>query len=99
MSDHLCQSAVSWFFFRRGNCAPVKTSRSLGGWRYNILFQLCAAFVNLQFHLTGALTAVGALMTLIDFTLSNARRFYSSMGNRLAVKGLIKEICEVIVVE
>ena len=34
-----------------------------------------------------ALTAVGALMTLIDFTLSNARRFYSSMGNRLAVKG------------
>ena len=27
-------------------------------------------------------------MTLIDFTLSNARRFYSSMGNPLAVKGL-----------
>ena len=26
-------------------------------------------------------------MTLIDFTLSKARRFYSSMGNRLAVKG------------
>ena len=25
------------------------------------------------------LTAVGALMTLIDFTLSNARRFYSSI--------------------
>ena len=36
-----------------------------------------------------ALTAVGALMALIDFTLSNARRFYSSMGNPLAVKGLI----------
>ena len=35
-----------------------------------------------------ALTAVGALMTLIDFTLSNAREFYSSMGNPLAVKGL-----------
>ena len=35
-----------------------------------------------------ALTAVGALMTLIDLTLSNARRFYSSMGNPLAVKGL-----------
>ena len=30
-------------------------------------------------------------MTLIDFTLSNARRFYSSMGNPLAVKGLDKE--------
>ena len=27
-------------------------------------------------------------MTLIDFTLSNARRFYSSMGNPLAAKGL-----------
>ena len=25
--------------------------------------------------------SVSALMTLIDFTLSNARRFYSSMGN------------------
>ena len=37
-----------------------------------------------------ALTTVGALMTLIDFTLSNARRFYSSMGNPLAAKGLIQ---------
>ena len=27
-------------------------------------------------------------MTLADFILSNTRRFYSSMGNRLAVKGL-----------
>mgnify|MGYP000073152637 CR=1 FL=1 len=35
-----------------------------------------------------SLTAVGALMTLIDVTLSNARGFYSSMGNPLAVKGL-----------
>ena len=33
---------------------------------------------------TNALTAVGAHMKLIDFTLSNARRFYSSMGNPLA---------------
>ena len=39
-------------------------------------------------RMLNALTAVGALMTLIDFTLSNVRRFYSSMGNRLAVKGL-----------
>ena len=37
-----------------------------------------------------ALTTVGALMTLIDFTLSNARRFYSSMENPLAVNGLMK---------
>ena len=35
-----------------------------------------------------ALTALGALRALIDFTLSNARRFYSSMGNPLPVKGL-----------
>ena len=28
-------------------------------------------------------------MTLIDFTLSNAGRFYSSMGNPLTVKGLM----------
>ena len=27
-------------------------------------------------------------MALIDFTLSNARRFYSSMGNPLGWKGL-----------
>ena len=30
-------------------------------------------------------------MTLIDFTLSNARLFYSSMGNPLVVKGLTQE--------
>ena len=51
-----------------------------------------------EFHNTGiafekegannALTAVGAFMTLIDFSLSNARRFYMSMGKLLAVKGI-----------
>ena len=34
------------------------------------------------------LTAEWALRALIDFTLSNPRRFYSSMGNPLAGKGL-----------
>ena len=34
------------------------------------------------------LTAKWALRALIDFILSNARRFYSSMGNPLAGKGL-----------
>ena len=29
-------------------------------------------------------------MALIDFTLSNARRFYWSMGNPLGWKGLMK---------
>ena len=37
------------------------------------------------------LTAEWALRALIDFTLSNARRFYSSMGNPLAEKGLSKQ--------
>ena len=35
-----------------------------------------------------AFKAVGALRILLDFTVSNARRFYSSVGNPLAVKGL-----------
>ena len=30
---------------------------------------------------------------LIDFTLSSARRFYSSKGNPLALKGLKKTCC------
>ena len=34
------------------------------------------------------LTVVGMLRALTDFNLSNARRFYSSMGNPSAVKGL-----------
>ena len=38
------------------------------------------------------LTAEWVLRALIDFTLSNARRFYSSMGNPLDGKGLIKGI-------
>ena len=33
-------------------------------------------------------------LALIDFTLSNARRFYSSMGNPLGVKGLIGTVFE-----
>ena len=33
-------------------------------------------------------------MPLIDFTLSDARRFYSSMGNPLAAKGLtVANLC------
>ena len=50
-------------------------------------------FPDKQLGLLNALTAVGALTALIDFTLSNARRFYSSMGNPLAVKGLTL-LCE-----
>ena len=42
--------------------------------------------------LINALTAVGAFMILLDFSLSNVRRFYPSMGNPLAVKGLTTKI-------
>ena len=45
---------------------------------YNVFLKLMNIFV---FIVVNALTAVGALMTLIDFTLSNARQFYSLMGN------------------
>ena len=38
------------------------------------------------------LTAEWALRALIDFTLSNARAFYSSMGNPLAGEGLNKTV-------
>ena len=34
-------------------------------------------------YLFSPFRSLGALMTLIGFTLSNARRFYSSMGNPL----------------
>ena len=43
-----------------------------------------------SFHaeILNPLTAEWALRALIDFTLSNARRFYSLMGNPLDGKGL-----------
>jgi len=46
---------------------------------------------NVQNVLINPLTAEWALKALIDFTLSNARRFYSSMGNLLDGKGLTKK--------
>ena len=36
--------------------------------------------------------SVSALMTLRDFTLSNARRFYSSLGNPSDTEGLRRTI-------
>ena len=41
----------------------------------------------LNIHISNPFISQGAHRALIDFTLSNARRFYSSMGNPLAVKG------------
>ena len=45
-------------------------------------------------QLNPLIRSIGALMTLIDSTLSNARRFYSSMGNPLDIKGLKGEAVE-----
>ena len=39
-------------------------------------------------QLNPLIRSIGALITLIDSTLSNARRFYSSMGNPSDIKGL-----------
>ena len=43
------------------------------------------------------LTAEWALRALIDFTLSNARRFYSSKGNPLDRKGLMEADCSTVI--
>ena len=47
-------------------------------------------FISISYKtfLINRLTVEWALRALIDFTLSNARRFYSSMGNALDGKGL-----------
>ena len=52
---------------------------------------LCCQPRVLTMHLINPFRSVGALMALIDFNMSNVRRFYLSMGNPLAVKGL-KEV-------
>ena len=44
--------------------------------------------LNSVFLLNPSAVSVSALMTLIDFTLSNARRFYSSTGNPSDIEGL-----------
>ena len=43
---------------------------------------------NFDIYTAAELNPFSAKAVLIDFTLSNARRFYSSKGNPLAVKGL-----------
>ena len=45
-------------------------------WKYNVIYKLLNPFTPKS--------------DLIDFTLSNARRFYSSKGDLLGVKGLIQ---------
>ena len=49
--------------------------------------------LSLAFHVFNPLTAEWVLRVRIDLTLSNARRFYSSMGNLLDGKGLSQSLC------
>ena len=74
-------------------CINLHESRVFVLWLEIMLFTLLIRF-SISFgyahHLLNPFTAVGAHRALIDFTLSNARRFYSSMGNALAAKGLMR---------
>ena len=72
----------------KGAGAPNHLKNTLAVCSYNNLYFDFDFQQLLLITLINALTAVGALVTLRDFTLSNARRFYSSMGNPLAGKGL-----------
>ena len=73
-----------------GRCAPYCRFRvSKPNKKRNPIFNNVKNYVPIN-----PLTAEWALRALIDFTLSNARRFYSSMGNPLDGKGL-KSCCVV----
>ena len=62
------------------NCTALQSS----GFKYHSGLN----FASLSLIPLNPLTGERALRALIDFTLSNARRFYSSMGNPLDRKGL-----------
>ena len=68
--------------------SPLRSRTSLSKSRNNI-FRSDNDSVKTVFN---PLTAEWALRALRDFTLSNARRFYSSMGNPLAGEGLMNAV-------
>ena len=53
-----------------------------------LCFESCGSDRYIRALYTNVLNPFSAKDVLIDFTLSNARRFYSSMGSPLALKGL-----------
>jgi len=72
----------------KNSCEIIKVIARRGNRNHTITFDShlkSTAYVN-------PLTAELALRALIDFTLSNARRFYSSRGNPLAGKGLRPDV-------
>ena len=91
---------LSWSTFRGLNFVPMISPQISGhlyllskifNWFEETFFPqhfVAVCYLVQDFVADGIITAVGALRALIDFTLSNARRFYSWMGNPLAAKGL-----------
>ena len=66
---------------------------------YNQLIVSITKCENFFKSMVNPLPAEWMLRALIDFTLSNARRFYSSMGNPLDGKGVKKKINNLIIVK
>ena len=87
--ENLPRSKVTFLlYFVRANEASWLRCLILNYFRISFFFKFYNSITSSLLLDFNALTVVGALMTLIDFTQSDARRFYSSMGNRLALKGL-----------
>ena len=88
-----CRPSKSWAFHLwkvRGNFTGLYRNDVIGEeivWAVRAVRQIGEQ----QFRETNPSVSVSALMTLIDFTLSNARRFYSSKGNPSDTKGLRTE--------
>ena len=74
-----------WTGEAAGFCASVFETQQ---GEYRLQFLCLHFFAGSCWKTLNPLTADWALRALIDFTLSNARRFYSSMGNPLDGKGL-----------
>ena len=86
---NLLEHALVTFFILEKNSMHILKQGSNKGeiTRFPLIFQV-------GWERDNPLTAEWALRALIDFTLSNARLVYSSIGNPLAVKG-IKHVFQV----
>ena len=80
VSTSFTQALASVFISTTLETQREDTERYIAAWIANL-----SVIVN-------TLTAVGALRALTDFNLCNARRFNSSMGNPLAMTGLMQEL-------
>ena len=69
--------------------ASVCLASQVGDTIFNLFYSV-QVYISALLSLRTVLTLSLPRVTLTDFTLSNARRFYSSMGNPTGVKGLNK---------